>query len=277
MSLTDEQVATLLRPINPRRVLQSQGQSHLPAFDVEAHLSRIFGFENWDREILDLWLISESLEHFTDKKTNQEKQGWTVTYGCKLRLTVYARDPLVSRSKDNMIVYREKTVRDGAATGSANHLPLKGDAHDFAMKNADSYALKRAAKSWGDQFGLSLYNKGMTAALVGRVVGFDKSAGHLAQSDEHVPEPQSKGNDERQEEPPVEDESRTFAGATGLASQQQIRMLRGLLADSTWKITDNDQVHQWVSDVLLIQCESLKLLTSAQMSKCIERAQKGPA
>ncbi len=263
VSLTDEQVATLLRPINPRRVLQSQGQSHLPAFDVEAHLSRIFGFENWDREILDLWLISESLEHFTDKKTNQEKQGWTVTYGCKLRLTVHHGGRV--------------TVRDGAATGSANHLPLKGDAHDFAMKNADSYALKRAAKSWGDQFGLSLYNKGMTAALVGRVVGFDKSAGHLAQSDEHVPEPQSMGNDERQEEPPAEDESRDFAGATGLASQQQIRMLRGLLADSTWKITDNDQVHQWVSDVLLIQCESLKLLTSAQMSKCIERAQKGPA
>jgi Rad52/22 family double-strand break repair protein len=35
------------------------------------------------------------------------------------------------------------------------------------VKNAVTYALKRCAKDWGDQFGLSLYNKGSLKALIG--------------------------------------------------------------------------------------------------------------
>src|SRR5206468_12576286 len=51
-------------------------------------------------------------------------------------------------------------------TGTSPNLPDYGDAHDFAAKNAVSYALKRCATDLGDQFGLSLYNKGQLAPLV---------------------------------------------------------------------------------------------------------------
>ena len=54
-------------------------------------------------------------------------------------------------------------VIEDAATGSAQNMPSPADAFDFAIKNAVSYALKRCAKDLGDQFGLSLYNKGQTA------------------------------------------------------------------------------------------------------------------
>jgi hypothetical protein len=83
----------------------------------------------------------------------------------------------------------EKVIEDGA-TGSAQNLPY-GDAHDFALKNALSYALKRCAKSLGDQFGLSLYNMGQTEPVVRVVVPY---ADHF---DDSVEKPKTLGNDER--------------------------------------------------------------------------------
>ena len=175
---TDKQREVLLRPVRPGRVLQAQGQSHLPAFDVEAHLTRMFGFEGWDKEVIKLWLISEDSTVTTKPGSGEERTGWFVTYGCHMRITI--RD----------IHGRTAKVLDGTATGSAQNLPSRGDAHDFALKNADSYALKRACKALGDQFGLSLYNKGNMDALVKAVVAYE------GDEPEAYPIPQTLGHEE---------------------------------------------------------------------------------
>ena len=146
--LSEKQVEVLLAPIKPGRVYTSQGQSHVAAFDVAAHLTRMFGFGGWEKEILSLDLVAER---------EQEKGGRTghwVTYRCVMRLRVF--DPA-----GELVC-----AIDDAATGSSQNMPSAGDAHDFAVKNAVSYALKRCAKDLGDQFGLSLYNKGATGPLV---------------------------------------------------------------------------------------------------------------
>lgn len=155
MPLTAAQIAQLLQPINPKRVLTANGQSHVSQQDVAAHLTRIFGFEGWDKEILDLRCIRDTTIDIpaTDKKPAR-KDVPSITYLCRLRLTV--RDP------DGAVV----KVIDDVGTGTSPNLPTHGDAHDFAAKNAVSYALKRCAKDLGDQFGLSLYNKGQRTALV---------------------------------------------------------------------------------------------------------------
>ena len=58
--LSGAQQSILLRPIKPSRVSKDRnGLSHMEGYEVEAHLSRIFGFEGWDKEIRRLWLISE--------------------------------------------------------------------------------------------------------------------------------------------------------------------------------------------------------------------------
>lgn len=182
------QVEALLRPIRPHRVLKAQGQSHVAAFDVIAHLNRLFGFGGWDKEILDLDLVGERAEDV--EKNGKTRRGYWVTYRCVMRLTV--RDPFgrpVCRIED-------------AATGSASNMPDYGDAHDFAVKNAVSYALKRCAKDLGDQFGLSLYNGGKTDALVGKTLVMPSTTGvpvPVEDVEEHAPEPVSLGNDERQE------------------------------------------------------------------------------
>lgn len=151
---TAEQVDVLLRPIKSSRVYQAQGQSHVAAYDVTAHLSRMFGFDGWDKEIVSLELVRERLGH--DTKT--DKKGWYVTYRCVMRLTIYSPSGQVA-----------KVIEEGA-TGSAANQPEYGDAHDLAMKNAISYAIKRCAKDLGDQFGLSLYGGGSQRALVVSVV-----------------------------------------------------------------------------------------------------------
>jgi recombination DNA repair RAD52 pathway protein len=192
--LTSDQREQLLKPIKSKRVLYAQGMAHLPAYDVIAHLTRIFGFEGWDKEILTLECVAQNSVTYT--KDGQEKKGYDVTYRCTMRLTIFD-----TRMMNAFVPRPEriiKVIEDGA-TGSAHHMPDYGDAHDFAMKNAISYAIKRCAKDLGDQFGLSLYNKGSTAALVQAVIPYELVTDGR-EPDTDVPEPMSMGNDERDQE-----------------------------------------------------------------------------
>lgn len=148
---TPEQVERLLRPIKPGRIYQSEGQSHVAGWDIAAHLTRMFGFGGWEKEILELVCVAE--EHAPEWAKG--KKNWYVTYRCRLRLRVFAPNGDLAVQIDDV------------GTGTSPNLPSRGDAHDFAAKNAVTYALKRCAKDLGDQFGLSLYNKGHKGAVVG--------------------------------------------------------------------------------------------------------------
>jgi recombination DNA repair RAD52 pathway protein len=86
----------------------------------------------------------------------------------------YAIPPEEPRTKNWQVGYRvigRLTVTDTGATyteaavGMAN-LPDVGEAHDMAVKTAESDAFKRAAINLGDNFGLSLYNNGSVAPVV---------------------------------------------------------------------------------------------------------------
>lgn len=142
--LNDRQYEQLLKPLNESRVAK-RGQagrqlSYLEAWDVKAHLIRIFGFGGWSADVL------ESTLAFEDKN---EKGQWNVGYKVTLRLSI----PTLQ------CTYTESAV------GSAN-LPQRGEAHDMAIKTAESDALKRAAINLGTQFGLSLYNNGSMRDVV---------------------------------------------------------------------------------------------------------------
>lgn len=150
--LTDAQREVLLRPIMPQRVAKDgKGFSHVEAFEITAHLTRMFGFEGWDKEILEL---NRLLGSAIDGK-------FSVTYFCRMRLTL--RDP------EGQVI----KVIDDASTGSATNQRNEADAHDLALKSAISGALKRCAKDLGDGFGLSLYDHGSTDALVRKVVPYE--------------------------------------------------------------------------------------------------------
>lgn len=151
--LNQRQYEQLLKPLNPARVAKrsqaGRNLSYLEAWDVKAHLNRIFGFLNWSADVLSADLAFEE---------KNEKGQWNVGYKVVLRLSIGESWSGCS--------YTE------AAVGSAS-LPQRGEAHDMAVKTAESDALKRAAINLGTQFGLSLYNNGSTADVV--VTTLDRS------------------------------------------------------------------------------------------------------
>lgn len=143
MGITSEQYDQLLKPLNQARVAKrsqaGRELSYLEAWDVKAHLIRIFGFGGWS------WHVTTA-----DVAFEADKDGkWNVGYKVIGTLTIH----------DLGCAYTE------AAIGSAT-LPQRGEAHDMAVKTAESDAIKRAAINLGTQFGLSLYNNGSTNDVV---------------------------------------------------------------------------------------------------------------
>lgn len=148
--LTAPQLRLLHRSVNPERIgKDDKGFSHMEAWDIKRHLLRVFGFGGYNTENRELTVVRE-IEIPAGSKSR-----WTVVYRAQVRLTV----------KD--VHGREIGHWDGEAIGDAQNQPSLGDAHDLALKSAASQALKRAATNLGDQFGLSLYNDGSLAAVVG--------------------------------------------------------------------------------------------------------------
>lgn len=148
--ITSRQHEILLKGINGERIAQRKGGggrslSYLEAWDVKAHMNRIFGFLNWSSDVI------ESSLAFEEKN---EKSQWEVAYKVTLRLSI-------NSSGDDWL----RTSYTECAVGFAT-LPSRGEAHDMAIKTAESDAFKRAAINLGDQFGLSLYNNGSTAPVV---------------------------------------------------------------------------------------------------------------
>ena len=146
-----KQTLQLLQPIKETRVLRDgKGHSHVSQQDITAHLIRVFGFGSFDTDIVKVECIYEQ-ERTNDK--GELINRWDVCYRALLRLTIKDAD-------GNEVCHYE----DGSTATAQNQ--TRGDAHDLAYKSAISLAKKRTAINLGDQFGLSLYNKGQLDALV---------------------------------------------------------------------------------------------------------------
>lgn len=179
-----QQTTQLLAPIKPQRVLaDGKGHSHVSQQDITAHLIRVFGFGSFDTDILDVACV------FEQERTNNKGEftgRWDVCYRALLRLTI--------RDEHGTEVCH---YVDGSTATAQNQ--TRGDAHDLAYKSALSLAKKRAAINLGDQFGLSLYNKGQMSALVGgtfiRPAEPEEAAEHEDVQD-GVEQQVSLGNDE---------------------------------------------------------------------------------
>lgn len=150
-TITAAQYEYLMNPLRSARIATRQqgGKtlSYLESWEVRAHLIRIFGFGNFDVEVIDNELV-----FVRDYENNGAKQ--EIAYKATVRLTV--RD---ERGRQ-IACYQE------AAVGSASGGNGFGDMHDNALKTAASDALKRCAINLGTQFGLSLYDDGSRMDVV---------------------------------------------------------------------------------------------------------------
>lgn len=158
--LTRTQHDTLLKPLRSARVAKRQQSgktlSYLESWDVRAHLIRMFGFTNFDVEMLEY-------HHVADRpyETDGGKKMVEVIYSARMQLTIRTE----GAEWPDYCRYVEAAV--GSSSGPETML---GDHHDNALKTAASDALKRCAINLGTQFGLSLYDDGNTNDVVKAVL-----------------------------------------------------------------------------------------------------------
>jgi hypothetical protein len=161
MTLTPEQVAMLMLPLHPGRVLSLDGNSHLAAWDIRAMLTRVFGFAGWCDEQLE----PTTLLYEVETTTKAGKPAYKVGYKASRRLTVMDKD-------GNLLAFWDATAMSDQTMPDFK----RADAHDFAARTAESIALKRCATNLGSCFGLSLYNNGSLEEAV-RVLANDPRKG----------------------------------------------------------------------------------------------------
>jgi len=141
---SERQVAALSAPLDRAHVRQrEQGRtrlSYLEGWQVISEANRIFGFDGWERSTL----ISRCVVEHERPIGRDRKSGWGVTYIARVRITITAGNRTL--------------IREGSGAGHGIDADL-GLAHESALKEAETDATKRALMTFGNPFGLALYDK----------------------------------------------------------------------------------------------------------------------
>ena len=138
MALTDMQVRQLRAKLDGRHVKTRKANGvelhYVEGWHVIAEANRIFGYDAWDRRTLATNCVSSSAIG----------QLHLAAYTAKVRVTVRAGETTI--------------IREGSGTGEGR-APTPGEAHDLALKGAETDATKRALATFGNPFGLALYDR----------------------------------------------------------------------------------------------------------------------
>jgi hypothetical protein len=136
MAFSPTQLRALQRDLNASdiRTRQSNGRelAYIEGWHAISEANRIFGFDAWNRETIESKCLL----------SRETRGAYHVVYVAKVRITV--------RSKDQTV------IRDGFGAGEAQCATI-GEAHDKAIKTAETDATKRALATFGKPFGLALY------------------------------------------------------------------------------------------------------------------------
>jgi len=125
-----------LDPANVKTRSQSgRSLSYVEGWWAIAEANRIFGFDGWSRETFEIKCVAER-----ERKLSSGADAWGVTYIARVRVRV------------------GDIVREGCGTGHGIDRDL-GQAHESALKEAETDAMKRALMTFGNPFGLALYDK----------------------------------------------------------------------------------------------------------------------
>ena len=136
-----EQIQILNEELNSNRIkTREKGNvnlSYIEGFDVIDTANKVFGFGNWSYSISKLDQVSQEVN---------QNQNNVVCYKAVVQIQIHNND-------HSQIVNRQDV---GFGTGVAKTL---ADAHEGSAKEAVTDAIKRCFRSFGNQFGNSLYDK----------------------------------------------------------------------------------------------------------------------
>lgn len=154
MAFTEQQSKHLTSKLSPKfiKTREANGKvlAYIEGWHAISEANRIFGFDGWDRETIAekcVW-SGKSGQHFA------------CAYTAKVRISVRAGESVITR--------------EGSGSGEAKGL-TPGQAHDMSLKAAETDATKRALATFGNPFGLALYDKELAGVRGGHRF-FDEQA-----------------------------------------------------------------------------------------------------
>ena len=155
MALSDTQVRQLRAKLDGKHVKTRSANGadlhYVEGWHVIAEANRIFGYDAWDRRTL--------ASHCVWSGPSGAYHG--AAYTAKVRVSVRAGDITI--------------VREGSGTGEGK-APTPGQAHELALKGAETDATKRALATFGNPFGLALYDREQAGVRKARTI---KSSANL--------------------------------------------------------------------------------------------------
>ena len=156
MAFTDTQVRQLKAKLDPRyiRTRNANGAtlSYVEGWHAIAEANRIFGFDAWDRRTVSTACVW----------SGQSGQVYAAAYTARVRVSVRAGDVVI--------------VREGSGTGEGR-ASTPGQAHELALKGAETDATKRALATFGNPFGLALYDRERAGVRKARSTSTREEAG----------------------------------------------------------------------------------------------------
>jgi DNA repair and recombination protein RAD52 len=136
-----EQIEILNEELNSNRIkTREKGNinlSYIEGFDVIDTANKVFGFGNWSYSISKLDQVSQEVN---------QNQNNVVCYKAVVQIQIHNTNHTLDVNRQDV----------GFGTGVAKSL---ADAHEGAAKEAVTDAIKRCFRSFGNQFGNSLYDK----------------------------------------------------------------------------------------------------------------------
>jgi DNA repair and recombination protein RAD52 len=137
----DKQIQVLSYELDNSRIKKREKNNislaYLEGFDIIETANKIFGYGNWCYTITSLEYVSQETNH---------NQNVVICYKGIVSVTVYDLHHAKHISREDV----------GFGTGISKSL---ADAHEGAAKEAVTDAIKRCFRSFGNQFGNSLYDK----------------------------------------------------------------------------------------------------------------------
>jgi len=156
MALTDTQVRQLKAKLDPKHVKTRRANDrdlhYIEGWHAVAEANRIFGYDAWDRRTLAnscIW-------------SGSTRGDFIAAYTARVRICVRAGDVRI--------------VRDGSGSGEGR-AASKGQAHELALKAAETDATKRALATFGNRFGLALYDPEQRGVRKTKLAGRPQPAG----------------------------------------------------------------------------------------------------
>lgn len=146
MAFSEQQAKQLSSKLSPKHVRTREANGRVLAYiegwHAIAEANRIFGFDGWDRETL-----SEACVW-----SGKSGQMFVCAYVARVRISVRAGGVVIRR--------------EGSGSGEAKAL-TPGQAHENALKAAETDATKRALATFGNPFGLALYDSDLVGVRGG--------------------------------------------------------------------------------------------------------------